>query len=218
MENNSNPAGPGAVEDSQIAPSAILDGASDYEYVEVLNPLSVDFIGMFGVEKPVNIPVKFQAAQGTTALTVDEASLASNYGLAGFKNADHPALAKITNTVTIKAGQTLRMRGGEAQVVVRQLVNEIIQREKNKLFIADPTTRNEVEKRIVLKRGSINELMGSAPVSVMEQVNTAIKDSNEAEFPGLTQVDETSKGSPDVPEQPENRKPGRPPKTQPNPA
>lgn len=219
MQNDNRAAGPGAVDNSQIDPGALLDGASDYEYVEVLNPLSVDFIGKFGVEKPVNVPMKFQAAQGTTALTTDEAGLATNYGLGGFKNSDHPTLAKITNTVTIKAGQTLRMRGGEAQVVVRQLVNEIIQREGNKLFIADPTTRNNVEKRIVLKRGSINELMGSSPVSVMEQVNTAIKDSNETEFPevreGAPIPQEANPVGPSVPEQSEHRKPGRPPKAQP---
>lgn len=213
-----NAAGPGAVDETQINPGALLDGASDYEFVEVLNPLSVDFIGKFGVEKPVNVPIKFQAAQGTSALTVDEAGLATNYGLGGFKNPDHNSLAKITNTVRIKAGQTLRMRGGEAQVVVRQLVNEIIQREGNKLFIADPTTRNAIEKRIIMKRGSINELMGSAPVSVQDQVNTAIKDSNEEEFPDATveRPSPASAGGGAEVNTPERRAPGRPKKAEPS--
>lgn len=211
MQNDIRAAGPGAVDETQISPSSLLDGATDYEYVEVLNPLSVDFIGKFGVDKPVNIPIKLQAPLGTSALTVDEASLAANYGLSGFKNADHPSNMRIANTVTLKAGQTLRMRGSEAQVVVRQLVNEMIQREGNKLFIADPKTRNDFEKRVIMKRGSINELMGSAPVSVMEQINSAVKDSNEEEFPG---VEERDTSSPDISEQSESRKPGRPAKTQ----
>lgn len=213
-----NAAGPGSVDETQINPGALLDGASDYEFVEVLNPLSVDFIGKFGVEKPVNVPIKFQAAQGTTALTVDEAGLASNYGLGGFKNPDHNSLAKITNTVRIKAGQTLRMRGGEAQVVVRQLVNEIIQREGDKLFIADPTTRNNVEKRIIIDRGSINELMGAAPVSVSEQVTTAIKDSNEQEFPDAADpgASEASGSGGAEAEPPQRRAPGRPKKAEPS--
>lgn len=188
MVDNNLAAGPGAISDEQIAPPALLDGASDLEYIEVLNPLSVDFIGKFGIEKPIDVPIRLQAPQGTTALTVNEAALAANYGLSGFKNPDHRASAKITNTTTIKAGKTLRLRGSEAQVVVRQLVNEIIQREGNKLFIADPTTRRGVEKRIIIKRGSINELMGGAPLTVIDQVQQAVKESNEeTEFPEVTE-------------------------------
>lgn len=212
---SAKPAGPGAIDQSQISPDSLFDGVTDFEYLEIFNPLSVDFIGKFGVEKPVDIPLKFKAPQGTTVLTVDEASLGQNYGLGGFKNPDHRSNLKITNTTIIKAGQSLRMRGSEAQVVGRQLVNEIIQREGNRLMMADPTIRHNTEERIILKRGSINELMESPVVTIGEQLKTAVKESNEEEFPDAA-VEERDTSRRNASEQSKNRKPGRPPKAQPS--
>lgn len=200
MENN-QAAGPGAIEEQGVAPTPLLEGASEYEVVTVFNPLSVDFIGQVGQSKPVTMPFEVRKDGVTSTITNDENGVRSNYGL-NLKNPDHPSKMPIVNKIRIPSGQTINLLGNEAQVIVRQLVNEILQREKRSLMLADPTARREVEMRIVRTRRSVEEAIGAAPQSVQSQLKESVIKLNEQdngqEFPGLitdTQRSEQGSGS-----------------------
>lgn len=177
--------GPGAIEDDVIAPSPTLEGASEFEYITILNPLNDDFAIMVAQSKPVNTPFQVRAK---TQNVQDESDLRREYGL-NLKNPDHKATAHIINKTVIRAGRTINLKGDEAQVAVRQLVNEIMQREGNRLFIADPVKRKEVEDRIIISRGSIQDLMDSNMQTPQQQANEAITRSNEVKdeqgFPAI---------------------------------
>lgn len=198
MENN-QAAGPGAIEEQGVAPRPLLEGASEYEVVTLFNPLSVDFIGQVGQSKPVNLPFEVRKDGVTSTITNDENAVRANYGL-NLKNPDHQAKMPIVNKVRIPSGQTINLLGNEAQVVVRQLVNEIMQREKRSLMLADPTARREVEMRIVRTRRSVEEAIGAAPQSVQSQLKDSVtklnEQYNEQEFPGLsTNTERSEQGS-----------------------
>jgi hypothetical protein len=185
MEKNSA-AGPGAIEDQGIAPKPLLEGATAYEVVTVFNPLPVDFYGMVGQDKPVNLPFEIRKDNVTNPISTTEADVKRNYGL-DLKNRDHSARLPITNKVLIRSGATLNLFGNEAQVVVRQLVNEIMQREGKRLLLADPYQRSLVENKIVRSRRSTTEAIGGVD-SVTDQMRKGVDKLNEQEneaFPEL---------------------------------
>lgn len=177
-------AGPGADPDRGTAPRPLLEGASEYEYVDLMNPLSVEFIGMFGVSRPTTAPISITPVQGR-GVTQNEADLRQGYGL-DLRNPDHQGRANIVNRISIKSGATVRLLGNEAQVVVRQLVNEIMAREDHKLLLSDAHARREVEQRVIITRGNVADYLGQAPKTVSEQLQ-AVKEANhdEDQFPGL---------------------------------
>jgi hypothetical protein len=192
MEKN-NAAGPGSVEDQGIAPKPLLEGATAYEVVTVFNPLSVDFYGMVGQDKPVNLPFEIRRDSVTNPISTTEADVKRNYGL-DLKNRDHNARLPITNKVLIRSGSTLNLFGNEAQVVVRQLVNEIMQREGKKLLLADPYQRSLVENRVVRSRRSTTEAIGGVD-SVTDQMRAGVDKLNEQEneaFPELRAAEPTA--------------------------
>lgn len=210
MASDTQAVGPGAITEDQVDIQPTLQGATDYEYVEILNPLSVPFKGVYAVERPVNVPFKIHQDPLGRAITKTAEDASRNYGLGDLKNPDHQAKARIQNDVEIKSGQTIRLGGGAAQVIVKQLVDAIISLEDNKLKLADPGTRQRVEQRIILRRGSMSEFM-ETPQSIPQQLDNALKEAESEEFPEL-------KASPNTPGQPDRRKPGRPPKAATNPA
>lgn len=196
------PAGPGAVEPQGIQPDSLLTGASEYEYVTVLNPLSVDFYGKVGVSRPVNVPFQVHKDQYSQTVTSNESDVIRNYGLS-LKNKDHPAQVNITNRILIPAGKTINLLGNEAQVVVKQLVDEIMQREKNSLLLADMFHRREVEERVVIARRSVNDFLGTGVKTVESQLREAVNELNkeevkedEREFPSIE--DATSAAATDL--------------------
>lgn len=189
--------GPGAQVVQDIAPDPLLQGASELEYVTVHNPLTDDFQVRVAQSVPVNIPLQIH---NKTQMVQSERDITQLYGL-GLKNPDHQAQKYIYNDTIIPAGETKRFRGDMAQVAVRQLVNEIMQREGKKRFLADPTARNEVEQRVIKDRGSVADIMEGGLKSHTEIINETIDKSNEVNneqaFPGLTESDngESSEGS-----------------------
>lgn len=212
--------GPGSAQeiDSSIRP--LLDNASEYEFVTVLNPLTDDFAIRVAQDIPVNIPFDITKP---TATTQSGGDVIRNYGL-NLKNPDFSSRNHITNNVIIKSGQTLNLKGNEAQVAVRQIANELMQREGNGRLLSDPTLRREAEERIIISRGSIQDLMDNKLVTPRDQLNAAIKESNEVQdeqaFPGLTEpespigtVGEGIKDSGAKNISPKKRSPGRPKKT-----
>ncbi len=186
-QSNVQTAGPGSIEELGVAPTPLLDGATEYEVITLFNPLPVDFIGMVGQTKPVNMPFEVRKDGVTQTISHDENAVRQNYGL-NLKNPDHPSKMPITNKVHIPSGQTRNLLGNEAQVVARQLVNEIMQREGKRLMLADPTARREVEVRIVRARRSVEDAIG-APQTVQSQIRNGVErlnePQNEQEFAGL---------------------------------
>lgn len=189
------PAGPGAIPDNGTDVRPLLEGASEYEYVTIFNPLSVDFIGMVGVSRASSTPFEVRKSAGAVAqLTTNEQDVARNYGLS-LKNPDHQGRNNIIQKVTLPSGKYTNLLGSEAQVIVRQLVNEIMQREKNSLKLADPHERNLVEQRVIIEKKSINDMLGRGPMTVQDQLRDAVDDSNkqleeqtdEPEFPAVAQ-------------------------------
>ncbi|SRR6266496_2010368 len=188
MDQNNQAAGPGAIVENTAEPGSTLDGASEYEYVTIFNPLSVDFVGQVGQSKPVNVPFQIRHDQHTSVVSLSESAVQQNYGLS-LKNKDHPAKMPIVNRIIIPSGKTRNILGNEAQVIVRQLVTEILQREGKKLHLADFHQRRLVEARVIRGRKSVEEILGAVPQSMTDQlhgaVNTLNEQQNEQEFPSL---------------------------------
>lgn len=192
--------GPGAVQEEQADIKPALEGASEYEYITILNPLTDDFAVRVAQDVPINMPVEIRAKTG---LVQNEGDVTRAYGL-NLKNPDHQARKHITNDMVIRAGQTINLKGDQAQVAVRQLVNEILQREGKGRLLADPTLRREVEERIIKSRGSVQDLMDDRLRSPQTQINDAIKQSNEVTnetaFPELSQADQSGGTEANAPE------------------
>jgi hypothetical protein len=184
--------GPGAAPQQTDDVQPLLNGASEYEYITILNPLPDDFAVRVAQDIPVNMP--FNIGKDTSGkvsrLTNTEQDARQVYGL-DLKNPEFQGRRHIVNDTIIKAGQTINLKGNEAQVAVRQLTHEILQREGNKRLLADPNLRNEVERRIIVGRGSVQELMDSTLRTPQNQIDDAISRSNEVKdepaFPGLSQ-------------------------------
>lgn len=185
--------GPGSITEAAVDVKPILEGATELEYVDIFNPLSQDFIAKVGATKPT---------QATTTISKDingrqlsEQDILNTYGI-GLNNKDVIGRVHIENQVLLPSGKTVRLMGDQAQVVIRQLVREIMQREGKSLMLADATANNVVERRVVMKRGSVaQDLLGQQPTSVREQLRQAVQESNE-EFPELNQrVEPVSKAS-----------------------
>lgn len=179
--------GPGALIDDSIAPKPMLDDASDFEYVTILNPLPDDFYVQVAQDVPVNVPMTLRAP---TAMTQTARDVAQQYGLGNLVGPDHKARKPIFNRAMIPAGQTMNFKGNEAQVVVKQVVNELLQREGKKRMMYDPTVRHEAEERVIVRRGTMQEIMDKQLITPQQQMNDAITKSNEAPheevaFPGL---------------------------------
>ncbi len=198
--------GPGAI---QAAPTDIkpqLDGASEYEYVTIMNPLPVDFAVRIAQDVPVNMPVQIRNGTG---LVQNDRDVTSAYGLS-LKNPDFQSRKHIYNDTIIPAGQTINLKGSEAQVAVRQLTNEIMQRDGNSKLLSDPQLRAKVEATIIKSRGNIQDLMDNNIQTPRNQIDDAIARSNTPEqeqaFPSLQQ------SRPGTGENYTPKKLGRPPK------
>lgn len=192
--------GPGSIQDQVVQDEETLQGAGELDYVTIHNPLTDDFAIKVGQTKPVDVPFQIRTDGKTSVTSVSEAEVTRTYGI-GLKNPDFQGRTTFGNTSVIKSGQSINMRGDDAQVAVRQLVNELLQREGKSLFLADPKTRRDAEARIIVARGSINDLMSNSMQSVQSQTDEALAKSNEVhseqEFPGVTsdQPVEASEGS-----------------------
>ena len=178
--------GPGALDQNDVTPAPTLEGASEFEYVTLFNPLEDDFAIRVAQDIPVNMPMQIRSKTG---MIREEGDVVRNYGL-DLKNPEFKGRRHIVNDTIIKAGGTINLKGNEAQVAVRQLVNEILQRRGKRRLMADPHLRKEVEGTVVVGRGSVQELMDKNLQSTTSQINEAIDKSNvqsdEQAFPGLT--------------------------------
>lgn len=173
--------GPGIIEEKQIAPDAMLDGATNAEYVTISNPLPVPFKGVVGQTRPVNTPFEVHKIPELSGSTSSEEDVARNYGL-NLKNPSHEGKTHLTRSYEIPSGKTLTMPAGDAQVIVRQLVTAVLQHQGKKLQLADAHARHAVEEQIIRKRGHMNDLLGDVE-TVSDRAQTVIDKMNEEQFP-----------------------------------
>jgi len=149
----------------------------------------------FPVTIRTNIPFNISTDPRTAATSKTEADVRNTYGLA-LKNPDYTSKKHILNQTVIRAGETVNLRGDDAQVAVRQLVNEIMQQRGLKTFLSDPTRRKQIEDEVIVGRGSIEDLMDNRLQNQQTVINEAINKSNEvkneeAAFPGLNTSEES---------------------------
>lgn len=170
--------GPGTLTAKPDAQPSLLDGVTEYEWVDLFNPLSVSFIAQVASSRPINSPVQVRQTPGLESGIRTESDLATQYGLTGFKNKEHPSHIHIPHTIEIASGRVRRLPGNEAQVVLRQIVGYLLQVEGKGLKLADPYERGLAEKRIIRGRGNISDLMTESPVSISDQLNNAVTASN----------------------------------------
>lgn len=172
--------GVGAIEQEQTNPTPSLEGASEYEYITLTNPLPFTFKGKVAQSRPVKAPVRIV---GGRERGVDENTLKAA-GL-DLRNPDHPSNSHVTNTIEIKSGASINLRGDEAQVIIRQLVSEVLAYRNQVLKIGSPTYRKAVEDEVIVGRKSIDDLLDRT--SEREQIDKAIaKKNEEIAFPDLS--------------------------------
>lgn len=176
--------GPGAIPQTAEQQPSLLDGVDSNEWVDLFNPLSVTFQAQIASSRPANIPVKVYQTPNLQSGIRTEGDLATQYGLTGFKNPNHPSNVHVPHIVEIASGQTRRFPGNEAQVVLRQLVGYVLQVEGKGLKLADPFERGNMEQRLIRGRGSMEDLMSSTPMSVQDQVKASIDQYNAGKAPG----------------------------------
>lgn len=198
--------GPGTIEQTTHE-KPTLEGYDENYYAEILNPLSQTFVGRVASSRPSSSPFEVRVSSATPTITRNEDDVRRNYGL-DLKNADHTAQKHYSQTISIPAGGTVRLPGNEAQVIIRQLVNVIMDKRDQHILKGDSWARKQVEDEIVLKIGTMDEFFTTQRLNVKEVLNRDLN--NEAEeqpFPGA------------VNDPGNHRKPGRPRKgtTEPNP-
>lgn len=170
--------GPGSLIQEETNPESLLNKANQYEYVSILNPLSDDFQVMVAQDIPVDMPFEIRNDGKTSITSTTEEAVKMTYGI-GLKNPDHQAKKHLHNMTIIPAGETRNFRGNEAQVVLRQLVNEIMQRRGLGRMLADPNRRLEIEQEVVINRASVQELMDGRLTTPAMQAHEAVNKSNE---------------------------------------
>lgn len=190
--------GPGAEVERATDIEPLLNGITDFEYVTVLNPMTDDFAVKVAMDVPVNVPY---TARNKDGAILNETEINQIYGVP-MRGPDFKGRQHLSTSMVIRAGETYNFKGPEALVAVRQLVNEIMQRDGNQRLQSDPHLRNEVEQKIVISRGSVQDIMDRNLQSPRSQIDDAINRSNEVPhgneqpFPGLRgQVTEKDKGT-----------------------
>lgn len=168
--------GPGAVRRENIQAPSLLEGVKESDYVELINPLSVTFIGRAALTTDVAARVAIgKSSEGDSR---DSARLESDiqqlYGLDLRANAAGTGKTHIITDIPLESGKSLRLLGREAKVVVRQLVTTMMQLEGKRRLLANPVARRQAEERIVLKVGSLNQLLGNTPLSIEQQLQASL--------------------------------------------
>jgi hypothetical protein len=149
---------------------SILDSVSEHDVVTVFNPLSDAFIGK------VARSVVSSAARQSVQTGNGEADAFVQGLNRGISNGGHLSMAHVQQQVVLKPGQSVRMPGDIARVIVRQLVKEMMQREGAKRQMADPATFMEYEQRVVLNHE--NMLSNLSLESVEERLQRQLDDLN----------------------------------------
>lgn len=152
--------GPGARAQQGPDVPSMLDNVTDYDFVEVFNPLSVTFIAQ--VASTIPKPAKARIVNTSGNPDFDERDL-SRAGLGNMRTQSPTgSVVHVPHQVPLPAGSTTPLRGSEAKVVVRQLVTEILGREGKTNLLANSFQRSIAEKKVVRRIGQIDlsQIMG----------------------------------------------------------
>lgn len=202
--------GPGTLTQEETTdPKSLLDGVGDTEYVELLNPLSVAFVAQAALTTNVTAPMHVgKTHEDAPGLTRSENDIRQIYGFDLRAQAQQSGKTHVLKRIPIESGKTIRLLGGEAQVVLRQLTTAVLQREGKNNLIANAHARREVEGRIVQSRGDLMSVLGRSPLSVRDQLQSALDEVSESpsnnvtqgdtygpEFPGLNEGSSTTVGA-----------------------
>lgn len=224
--------GPGLQQERTTVGHSAIEGYDDYRFVEIFNPLPGDFHARVGMTKQipakrakVNIGSGDELEQWSEVTT--EKDVRREYGIDLRNKMQDNGKMHIRQDVVIRAGETKKFFGGEAQVIVMQMVTAIIQVEGGS--IADSNLRETIEGRIIRSTGDIRQTMTSIPQSERDQLKVALDQMNDiatvetneastsgeiefAELAGATSGD-SGQGNQSQPAPDESRKRiGRPPK------
>lgn len=187
--------GPGANNVAEkVAPS--IDGLDENYYVEILNPLSKTFRGKVATTRPTNAEVRIVRDPNMATITQNEDDIRRNYGL-DLNNPDHTAKAHFTQTIDIPPGGTIRLPGNEAQVILRQLVNVVMDKRERGVFKGEPASRKEVEEELIIKKGTMSEFFQTQQVDLRKVINReqSHESSEEQSFPSeVDAAGDTGKG------------------------
>lgn len=218
MENNAelplNAVGPGLEADKLPEGKSRIQGFDDTQFVELFNPMSVDFVGQVGRTVPFRVaaPPNIGGARDLDQWTnvTNEAEMRRTYGFDLRSNTQSRGVMHEKERHVLRAGESHTYLGAEAQVLAMQLVTAILQQEGHS-NIGDPALREAAEARVVRATGSIRQQMDAMPQSERDQLKKAIAEMNDApvtnmsttsdeatEFPDATQPTGTSEqgGSP----------------------
>lgn len=218
--------GPGSIPEQSVDPKPLLEAVGDFNFVEILNPLSVTFIGQAALTTNIQAPMPVGPNNPDGGgQTHNENDIRQIYGFDLRSQAQQSGKTHILNRISIESGKTVRLLGGEAKVVLGQLVNVYMQRIGKGHLLANAHERNIVEKELVQRVGDLRTAMAAAPLSVQQQLKSALDSmedqplgtaagvANETEeFPGLNNAAGTGQsdsGQPTSDDAPK-RGPGRP--------
>jgi len=112
---------------------SLVDTFTEYDIVEVFNPLSVDF-----------------EAKVASSVVNPNAGVDKTIDRLGLRNASHPSQSHVVNKVVIPSGQSKKMPGHVARVVVTQLVNEIMQQQGAVKQMGDKALRIPFEEMVII--------------------------------------------------------------------
>jgi hypothetical protein len=187
MKDDEQVIGPGSVQQSTYEKPS-LDGMGENYYAEILNPLTVTFRGKVASSRPKAVPFDVRISEMTPTVTRTEDDIRRNYGL-DLKNADHTSVQHFTQTIDIPPGATIRLPGNEAQVIIRQLVNIMMDKRGQQILKGDSWARKQVENEIIIKTGTMDEFFTAQNINVKEVLNRDLNhDAEEEPFPDAVQT------------------------------
>jgi hypothetical protein len=189
--------GSGSITKEQSKPQPVLQDVGEHQYVTLINPLPFDFVGKVAQSRPVKAPVRIvNDGVSNGGNTVTEETL-NNAGIS-LRNKDHVGRAHVTVNIEIPAGKTKNIRGDEAKVIIKQLVNEILAYNNDTLRRGNPAYRKEVETQVVQRISSVEDLLGGSVESLDDKINQALAQKNQEEqaFPTLQEPEEKPEDAP----------------------
>jgi hypothetical protein len=151
------------MDQNQEDPKSLLADLRNYHVVEAFNPLTEDFT--------------WQVAR--SVVTADPRYVDQTIKSMNMRNSDHPTMGHVYSKVTIPSGKTYKLPGDVAQVVVKHLVDEIMQREGHKQTLSDPTLRHEIEERIIKNTRDLRSQLSTQTME--DQLAQQLKDLNREE-------------------------------------
>ncbi len=159
------------MEANQDEPKSLLSNLRGHHVVLVHNPLT-DV-----PEKGLKGDFTWQTAR--SVIQLDERSRDPHIDKLGLRNDSHPTQKHVVRPITIPSGTSMRLPGDVAQVLVKHLVDEMMQREGQKQQMADPVLRREYEERVIL---NVNDLVHQLSTqTIEEQLDQQIADLNREE-------------------------------------